>query len=117
MEIEIIQVTLDAGHAFFILFILLLPLHNEAFIILFFLLIISGLLDHIIQHALQLHIIVIICKTNSVHVSIKMCKNNKTGGSYELVGELLKYGGSGMIHLLHKLFGVVWREELVPPKA
>ena len=29
------------------------------------------------------------------------------------MGELLKYGGSGM---LHKLFEVVWREELVPPK-
>ena len=45
-----------------------------------------------------------------------MCKNNKTGGSDGLVGELLKYGGSGMIHLLHKLFEVVWSEELVPPK-
>ena len=46
-----------------------------------------------------------------------MCKetNNKTGCS-DLVGELLKYGGSGMLHLLHKLFEVVWREELVPPK-
>ena len=28
-----------------------------------------------------------------------------------LVGELLKYGGSGILHLLHKLFEVVWREE------
>ena len=58
-------------------------------------------------------------KTNSVHVSrcVRKLKNNKTGGSDELVGELLKYGGSGMIHLLHKLFEVVWREELVPPKA
>ena len=26
------------------------------------------------------------------------------------MGELLKYGGSGMIHLLHKCFEVVWRE-------
>ena len=36
-----------------------------------------------------------------------------------VVGELLKYGGSGiihLIHLLHKLFEVVWREALVPPK-
>ena len=49
---------------------------------------------------------------------IEMCKetNIKTGCS-DLVGELLKYGGSGMLHLLHKLFEVVcWREELVPPK-
>ena len=33
-----------------------------------------------------------------------------------VVGELFKYGRSGMLHLLHKLFEVVWREELVPPK-
>ena len=33
-----------------------------------------------------------------------------------LVGELLKYGGSGMLHMLHKLFEVVWSEELVPLK-
>ena len=43
---------------------------------------------------------------------VRKLKNNKTGGSDGLVGELLKYGGSGMIHLLHQ---VVWREELVPP--
>ena len=47
---------------------------------------------------------------------VRKLKNNKTGSSDGLVGELLKYGGSGMIHLLHKLFAVVWREELVPPK-
>ena len=47
---------------------------------------------------------------------VRKLKNNKTGGSDGLVGELLKYGGSGMIHLLHKLFEVVWSEELVPPK-
>ena len=47
------------------------------------------------------------------HVALlKKLKNNKTGGSDGLVGELLKYGGSGMIHLLHKLFEVVWSEEL-----
>ena len=28
-------------------------------------------------------------------------KNNKTGGSDGLVGELLKYGGGGMVDLLH----------------
>ena len=27
-------------------------------------------------------------------------KNNKTGGSDGIVGELLKYGGSGMVDLL-----------------
>ena len=34
-------------------------------------------------------------------------KNNKTGSSDGLVGELLKYGGSGMIDLLQQLFAVV----------
>ena len=41
-------------------------------------------------------------------------KNNKTGGSDGLVGELLKYGGSGMVYLLEHLFRVVWHEEVVP---
>ena len=40
----------------------------------------------------------------------------KTGGSDGLVGELLKYGGSGMVNLLHQLFSVVWHAELVPPQ-
>ena len=44
---------------------------------------------------------------------VRKLKNNNSDG---IVGELLKYGGSGMIHLLHKLFEVVWSEELVPPK-
>ena len=45
---------------------------------------------------------------------IKRIKNNKTGGSDGLVGELLKYGGLGMVYLLEKLFLVIWREETVP---
>ena len=45
---------------------------------------------------------------------IKKLKNSKTGGSDGLVGELLKYGGSGMVFLLEQLFSVVWREETVP---
>ena len=31
---------------------------------------------------------------------LRNLKNNKTGGSDEIVGELLKYGGSGMVDLL-----------------
>ena len=30
------------------------------------------------------------------------------------MGELLKYGGSGMVCLLEQLFSVIWCEELVP---
>ena len=45
---------------------------------------------------------------------IRRLKNNKTGVSDGLVGELLKYSGSGMVYLLEHLFGVVWREEVMP---
>ena len=30
------------------------------------------------------------------------------------MGELLKYGGSGMVDLLQQLFLVIWQEEIVP---
>ena len=45
---------------------------------------------------------------------VKCIRNNKTGGSDGLVGELLKYGGSGVVYLLEQLFSVIWREETVP---
>ena len=45
---------------------------------------------------------------------IRNLKNNKTGGSDGLVGELLRYGGSGMVCILEQLFSVVWHEETVP---
>ena len=38
---------------------------------------------------------------------LRKLKNNKTGGSDGLVGELLKYGGSGMVDLLQQLFSVI----------
>ena len=47
---------------------------------------------------------------------LRKLKNNKTGGSDGLVGELLKYGGSGMVDLLQQLFSVIRREEMVPPQ-
>ena len=45
---------------------------------------------------------------------IRKHKNNKTGGSDGLVGELLKYGGSGMVCLLERLLRIVWHEETIP---
>ena len=45
---------------------------------------------------------------------VKCNMNNKTGGSDGFVGELLKYGGLGMVCLLEQLFSVVWHEETVP---
>ena len=43
---------------------------------------------------------------NEIAQCLRKIKNNKTGGSDGLVGELLKYGGKGMVLLLEKLFGV-----------
>ena len=47
---------------------------------------------------------------------VRKLKNNMCGGSDGLVGELLKYGGSGMIELLHRLLAVIWHQEFVPPQ-
>ena len=46
-----------------------------------------------------------------IAVWVRKLKNN--GG---LVGELLKYGGLGMIEFPHQLFEVIWSEEFVPPQ-
>ena len=45
---------------------------------------------------------------------VRKLKNSKTGGSDGIMGELLKYGGSGMVDLLEQLFSVIWQEEIVP---
>ena len=37
-----------------------------------------------------------------IALCVRKLKNNKTGGSDGLVGELLKYGGSGMVELLQQ---------------
>ena len=36
---------------------------------------------------------------------IRRLRNNKTGSSDGLVGELLKYGGSGMVYLFEHIYG------------
>ena len=38
---------------------------------------------------------------------LRNLKNRKTGGSDGIVGELLKYGGFGMVDLLEQLFSVI----------
>ena len=46
---------------------------------------------------------------------LRNLKNSKTGGSHGIVGELLKYGGFGMVDLFEQLFSVIiWQEEIVP---
>ena len=41
-------------------------------------------------------------------------KNNKVGGNYGVVGELLKYGGIILPLLLQQLYLVIWSKEYVP---
>ena len=50
-------------------------------------------------------------KKGKIVKCIRKLKNTKTGVN---VGEILKYGGSGMVCLLEQLFSVVWQEETVP---
>ena len=38
---------------------------------------------------------------------LRNLKNSKTSGCDRIVGELLKYGGSGMVDLLEQLFSVI----------
>ena len=45
---------------------------------------------------------------------LRNLKNSKTGGSDGIVGELLKYGGFGMVDLLEQLFSFIWQEEIAP---
>ena len=45
---------------------------------------------------------------------LRNLKNNKTGSSDGIAGELLQYGGSGMIDLLEQLFSVICQEEIAP---
>ena len=47
---------------------------------------------------------------------ITKLKNNKTGGGYGVVSELLKYGGVGMVKMLVKLYALIWKEECVTMK-
>ena len=44
---------------------------------------------------------------------VRKLKNNKTGVSDGIVGELLKYGRAGMVDLLEQLFSVIWQVEIV----
>ena len=53
-------------------------------------------------------------ESEEIAVCVQKLKNNNTGGSDRLVGELLKCGASGMIGLLQQLFAVVWREKFFP---
>ena len=44
---------------------------------------------------------------------LRNLKNSKTGGGDRIIGELFKYGGSGIVDLLEQLVSVIW-QEIVP---
>ena len=48
---------------------------------------------------------------------LRNLKNSKTGGSDGIVGELLKYGRSGMIDLPEQLFSVIIMAGVDCPQA
>ena len=50
---------------------------------------------------------------NEIAKCVRKLKNSKAGGSDKIVGELLKYSGSGMVDLLEQLFSVIRQEHIV----
>ena len=70
-----------------------------------------GKVENIVRDCIEMSVA---CEDNILDreidsAEISRClKNNKTGGSDGLVGELLKYGGSGMVDLLQQLFSVIF---------
>ena len=66
----------------------------------------SNLPANCVENALEREI-----DLEEIALCVRKLKNNKTGGSDGLVGELLKYGGSGMVELLQQLFTVIWCED------
>ena len=49
-------------------------------------------------------------KKGEIAKCVRKLKNNKTSSSDGIVGELPKYGGSGMVDSLEQLFSVIWKE-------
>ena len=44
---------------------------------------------------------------------MKSLRNRKTSGSDGIAGDLIKYGGNGMIMMLKELFQFVWDSEYI----
>lgn len=49
-----------------------------------------------------------------VELVVAKIKNNKSPGSDNLPGELLKYGGAALLSVLHDLITMIWRKEQLP---
>ena len=47
---------------------------------------------------------------------MKSLRNRKASGSDGIAGELIKYGGNGMIMMLKELFQLVWDSEYIPER-
>ena len=47
---------------------------------------------------------------------MKLLRNRKASGSDGIAGELIKYGGNGMIMMLKELFQLIWNSEYIPER-
>ena len=47
---------------------------------------------------------------------MKLLRNRKASGSDGIAGELIKYGGNGMIMMLKELFKLIWDSEYIPER-
>ena len=47
---------------------------------------------------------------------MKLLRNRKASGSDGIAGELIKYGGNGMIVMLKELFQLIWDSEYIPER-
>ena len=47
---------------------------------------------------------------------MKSLRNRKASGSDGIAGELIKYGGNGMIMMLKELFQLIWDSEYIPER-
>ena len=52
--------------------------------------------------------------TLEIEYVMKSLRNRKASDSDGIAGELIKYGGNGMIMMLKELFQLIWDSEYIP---
>ena len=56
-------------------------------------------------------LILLMISALEIEYVMKSLKNKKASGSDGIAGELIKYGGNGMIMMLKELFQLIWDSE------